>query len=132
MQTSHERLDGTTSITLLGVLQDVSGRRLNVADFGLPMTTPPPGTGPIILVCGTSMNAGKTHSVVSLVRGLVGSGQRVAEAGARGAEAIVMEIADRLRQAETAAILADSRLRSMLAGTLFAAGDAMAALAGVA
>ena len=178
----HERMDQATAITLLGVLQEASGRRLNVADFALPMATPLPGTGPIILVCGTSMNAGKTHSVVSLVRGLVQSGKRVAavkatgtgaggdlwrmqdagaavvldftdagmattfkmpherivagtqalvaEAWARGAEALVMEIADGLCQAETAAILVDPRLRTQLAGTVFAAGDAMGAVAG--
>jgi hypothetical protein len=179
----HERMDMATSITLLGALVDDGGRRLNVADFALPMAAPLPGTGPVILVCGTSMNAGKTHSVVSLVRGLVRSGKRVAaikatgtgaggdlwrmqdagaavvldftdagmattfqmplerlldgtralvaEAWARGAETIVMEVADGLCQAETAAILVDPQLRSLLAGTVFAAGDAMGAVAGV-
>lgn len=182
-QARHERMDEATAITLVGALRDMTGRRLNVADFALPVAVPLPDAGPIILVCGTSMNAGKTHSVVSLVRGLVSSGRRVAaikatgtgaggdlwrmqdagaatvldftdagmattfqmpherivagtqslvtEAWRQGAEAIVMEIADGLCQAETSAILVDPRLRSLLAGTVFAAGDAMGAVAGV-
>jgi len=183
-QARHERMDQPTAITLLGALVDGAGRRLNLAGFALPaVTAPMQRARPIILVCGTSMNAGKTHTMVSLVRGLVRGGRRVAaikatgtgaggdlwrmqdagaatvldftdagmattfmmpvariaagteallaEAARRGAEAIVVEIADGLCQAETAALLADPGLRALATGTVFAAGDAMGAVAGV-
>lgn len=185
----HERMAPATEVTLEGALTDADGRRLNVADFALPAASathpeplPGPWSVPIILVCGTSMNAGKTHAAASLVRGLVLGGRRVvaikatgtgaggdlwhmldagaaavldftdagmattfrmpaeriiagtealvAEAWRQGAEAIVMEIADGLCQVETAELLADSRLRQMLTGTIFAACDAMGAVAG--
>ncbi|SMO43980.1 DUF1611 domain-containing protein [Paracoccus laeviglucosivorans] len=49
-----------------------------------------------------------------------------------GAEIMVMEIADGLFQQETAALLADAETRSWFSGVLFACGDGVAALGGVA
>lgn len=46
------------------------------------------------------------------------------------ADVIVVEVADGLLQAETAALLQSPRFRSLVSGMVFAAGDAMAAVCG--
>lgn len=55
----------------------------------------------------------------------------VATAAARGADIVVVEIADGVFQQETRAILRGSRIRDRLDGILFAAPDALSALGGV-
>jgi len=55
----------------------------------------------------------------------------VATAAARGAEVVVVEIADGVFQQETRAILKASRIRDRLDGILFAAPDALSAHGGV-
>ncbi|WP_170519946.1 DUF1611 domain-containing protein [Ruegeria atlantica] len=55
----------------------------------------------------------------------------VATAAERGAEVVVVEIADGVFQQETRAILQSSRIRDRLDGILFAAPDALSALGGV-
>ena len=55
----------------------------------------------------------------------------VATAASRGAEVVVVEIADGVFQQETRAILKSSRIRDRLDGILFAAPDALSALGGV-
>lgn len=55
----------------------------------------------------------------------------VATAAARGAEIVVVEIADGVFQQETREILKSSRIRDRLDGILFAAPDALSALGGV-
>ncbi|WP_348827092.1 hypothetical protein [Halomonas sp. RT37] len=55
----------------------------------------------------------------------------VGGAAARGAEVVVVEIADGVFQDETAAILADSPIIERLDGILFAAPDALGAVGGV-
>ena len=55
----------------------------------------------------------------------------VATAAARGAEIVVVEIADGVFQQETRAILKASRIRDRLDAILFAAPDALSALGGV-
>lgn len=54
----------------------------------------------------------------------------IATAAARGAEVVVVEIADGVFQQETRAILKSSRIRDRLDGILFAAPDALSALGG--
>lgn len=55
----------------------------------------------------------------------------VSTAAARGAEVVVVEIADGVFQQETRAILKSSRIRDRMDGILFAAPDALSALGGV-
>ena len=55
----------------------------------------------------------------------------VATAAARGAEIVVVEIADGVFQQETREILKSSRIRDRMDGILFAAPDALSALGGV-
>lgn len=64
-----------TRIRPLGLLTGAAGV-LTVADGALPAPTPASPV-PTILVAGTSMNAGKTTTVASLVHGLSRSGLRV-------------------------------------------------------
>lgn len=73
----HDRMIEPTRIAPIGLIGDAEGKRLNLRRYALrpreqrwPITT--------ILVAGTAMNSGKTYSAASLVRGLKGSGYRVA------------------------------------------------------
>lgn len=73
----HQRMKPPTQITPLGLLGDAQGRRLNLRSFGVdaPETTP---QIPAVLSLGTSMNAGKTLTATSLVRGFKRLGFKVA------------------------------------------------------
>lgn len=177
----HDKTMFPTAIVPLGLVTDSRGRVLNVADFAVapePMLAVPPA----IVVYGTSMNAGKTTTAASLVRGLAKAGFAVGaakvtgtgagndlwammDAGAcaaldftdagfattylapidalvegaqhllhslagAGAEIAVLEVADGLFQPETAALARAQEFRKLTGGVLFAAGDAMGAVAG--
>ncbi len=61
-----------------------------------------------------------------------GADRLIADAAIRGADIIVMELADGLHQLETAALLSDPGFQQRLTGTLFAANDALSAQSGVA
>lgn len=80
---SHGQMKPATALTIRGALHNRDGLRMNVAQYGLSASVRPLGI-PLIVICGTAMNAGKTHSVASLVRGLVRAGQRVAAIKATG------------------------------------------------
>lgn len=56
----------------------------------------------------------------------------IAQAGAQGCDVVVMEIADGLLQRETAQIIADPWFAELIAGLVFACGDAVAAVGGAA
>ncbi|MDT8345601.1 MAG: hypothetical protein RQ752_14350 [Thermohalobaculum sp.] len=74
---SHDRMKPPTAITLLGAVCAASGQRMNLADFAVA-AAPRPARVPVLAVCGTSMNSGKTHTVASIVRGLTLGGHRAA------------------------------------------------------
>ena len=79
----HARVRQATAIEVLGVLQDSTGRTLNLADFAAdqhPRSRP----ARVIAVVGSSMNAGKTTTVAGLVHGLSRSGFRVGAAKLTG------------------------------------------------
>jgi hypothetical protein len=159
------------------------GRPLDVARAALPLRTASRVTMPVVLVVGSSMNAGKTTACASLIHGLSRAGLRVgaakvtgtgsfgdvqsyADAGAdevldftdagyastyrvdlaaleraalgligelqaRGCEVAVVEIADGLFQRETAELLASPWIAAAARGVVYAAADAMGAVAGV-
>ena len=67
----------------IGLVGNAEGERLNVADYRI---TPQESANQItvILVVGTAMNAGKTFTAASVVRGLKESGYRVAGIKATG------------------------------------------------
>ncbi|WP_052081320.1 transposase [Paracoccus halophilus] len=73
----HQRMKPPTRITPLGILGDAEGNRLNVMQFGVQAPEFAP-TIPAILSLGTSMNAGKTLTATSLVRGFKRMGYKVA------------------------------------------------------
>lgn len=73
----HGRMKPPTQITPLGLIGDRSGKRLNVAQFRVSAEEHVPNL-PVILSLGTSMNAGKTLTSTSLVRGLKRAGFKVA------------------------------------------------------
>lgn len=182
--TEKSGLVGNASqINALGILADSEGRPINIADFALPRLPPRLPSQPIIAVAGTAMNAGKTETVINLVKGLVRHGFKVGAAKVTGTGAggdvwaamdagadmvldftdgglpstykapldqvercalnliahlsesrvdvIVLELADGLFQAETAALLLSPVFTQQLDGIIFAAGDAMGAVAGV-
>ena len=59
-----------TRLEAIGLVGDEEGRVVNLADFALPQLPWHTPTVPIIAVAGTAMNAGKTETVINLVKGL--------------------------------------------------------------
>ena len=172
-----------THITPLAWVGGESGSPANLRDYALPtlerIPTPRPRT---IVVCGTSMDSGKTQTAAFLCKGLSLAGLRAGYAKITGTgsggdtwllrdacadpvldftdaglastylepareiervfttlvghlalsnvDAIVLEIADGVLQAETAALLRSSLFAANVDGVIFACGDAMGALAG--
>ncbi len=72
----HTSMKDATRIRPIGLLA-ADGRVLNVLDGAVPQPPQPMTHIPTILVAGTSMNAGKTTTVASLVHGLTAAGLRV-------------------------------------------------------
>lgn len=81
--TRNEKMIPSTRISPIGLITDAEGNRLNLKDFAVDAPAP---VNPIkvILSLGTSMNAGKTFTSTSLVRGFKGAGYRVAAIKATG------------------------------------------------
>lgn len=77
---SHDRMRSATAIEILGAVGDGRGRRLTLRDYvisphcGLPTSSRPA----VVVVCGTSMNAGKTFTAASWARGFALGGHTVA------------------------------------------------------
>lgn len=182
VESKHASVAEPTKLRLLGTVGDERQLPLQLTDYALQPVSRT-GNMRVMVVCGTSMDSGKTHTVMSAIMGLRRRGYRVAgikltgsaagrdtwnmlDAGAdialdfvdggfpstylctreelldlhhlllghaavQGADWAVIEIADGLLQPETAALLQDLRFRSTVDHYLFAAGEPMAALAGV-
>ncbi|MDQ3628743.1 MAG: DUF1611 domain-containing protein [Actinomycetota bacterium] len=83
---AHGRMSEATSLLPVGLLVDSDGRRLNLRSGAVP--TPETvwrADRPVtVAVLGASMNAGKTTSAASLVRGLRAAGVRVGAAKVTG------------------------------------------------
>ena len=71
---AHEAVKEPTKLEICGALSGEDGHPLALADFACP--APPPVVPPLgtIVVVGSSMNSGKTTTVVSIVRGLTQAG----------------------------------------------------------
>ena len=71
---AHEAVKEPTKLEIFGALTGEDGHPLSLTEFACP--APPPAVPPLgtIAVVGSSMNAGKTTSVVSIVRGLTQAG----------------------------------------------------------
>lgn len=77
MLSRHEAVPDPTRLRLLGRAADGSGKPLRLADFA---GAPPSGGGRlrVIAVCGSSMDAGKSHTARSVIRALRTAGHAVA------------------------------------------------------
>src|SRR5260370_2638951 len=78
VESKHGKAAEPSKLRLLGALGDVNGSPLNLRHFALA-PLPQPNQPNVVVVCGTSMDAGKTHTVMSLIMGL--RKQRLAIAG---------------------------------------------------
>jgi len=182
VKSKHAGVPDPTRLRILGAIGTEDGRALHLRDYALPPVAASrrPRT---IVVCGTSMDSGKTYTAFSLIFGLQSQGHRVGaykltgtaagrdtwsmlDAGAdpvldfidgghpstylcqpeelldlhdllsghvavEGADWLVIEVADGLLQAETAALLQSPRFTSTVDAFIFAAGDPLAATGGV-
>jgi molybdopterin-guanine dinucleotide biosynthesis protein len=79
----NERMTPPTKIQPIGLIGDKYGNPLNIFDYRI-QTEEKELPANIVLVVGTSMNAGKTYTAASLVRGLKQSGYRAAGIKATG------------------------------------------------
>jgi hypothetical protein len=79
VESKHADVPQPSKLRLLGFLGDADGRPLRLRQFGLEPA--PVADRPrlrVIGVCGTSMDAGKTYTAVSIIKGLCRQGHRVA------------------------------------------------------
>lgn len=74
----HAAMSAPTRLQPLGLIGDDDGRPLNLRQFALPPRPVPARMPEVFVVCGSSMNAGKTHTVAMLVRGLLAAGRQTA------------------------------------------------------
>lgn len=79
----HARMTEPTRITPMGLVGDARGRPINLMDYAIE-PAPQQREIPVVLIAGTSMNAGKTYTSASLVKGLSQSGVRAAGIKATG------------------------------------------------
>ena len=73
----HERIMQPTWIVPVGLIGRANGRRINLADYAI-QPAGPRRTIKTVVVAGTAMNAGKTYTAASIMRGLKQMGKRVA------------------------------------------------------
>jgi len=73
----HENVKSPTELTPVGLLTDSTGKVVNLHDFALTATQLIRNRPPVIAVVGSSMNAGKTTTAASLIRGLTVAGLSV-------------------------------------------------------
>jgi hypothetical protein len=70
VQSRHDGVPEASKLRLLGALGDGAGQPLSLRSFALPVP-PRAGRSPkVVVVCGSSMDAGKTHTASSLIAGL--------------------------------------------------------------
>lgn len=86
MQAKHARTRNPTRIQPIGLLADWHGHVLNLRDFTLRLDHAAPGAAAcrVIVIVGTSMNAGKTTTAAHLIHGLTRAGLKVGAAKVTG------------------------------------------------
>ena len=77
VQSKHATIAEPTKLRSLGTIGDAEGRPLRLRDFAL-LRVSAASHPRVIVVCGTSMDSGKTHTAMSLIVGLRRQGERVA------------------------------------------------------
>jgi hypothetical protein len=80
----HEKMKVPTLIDPIGIIGDINKQPINLSQFSLEQVTSI-GSRPLtIAVVGTSMNAGKTTTAASLIKGLTSYGMKVGAAKITG------------------------------------------------
>jgi hypothetical protein len=77
VESKHDGVTGPTQLRILGAIGDQLHKPLSSVDFALPPVASQ-GKVRVAVVCGTSMDAGKTHTVMCTIKGLRHQGHRVA------------------------------------------------------
>jgi hypothetical protein len=78
VESRHASVPDSSKLRLLGALGDRDGKPLVLRSFSLPPVLRSPKRPRIVVVCGSSMDAGKTHTASSTIAGLKKLGQGVA------------------------------------------------------
>ncbi|GAC1415298.1 MAG: DUF1611 domain-containing protein [Gemmatimonadaceae bacterium] len=79
VESKHDNVSDPSKLRILGAIGDADGRPLRLSHYSLsPALSPLQAAPRVIGVCGTSMDAGKTYTVRSVVLGLRRQGLRVA------------------------------------------------------
>jgi hypothetical protein len=76
VERKHAKAADPSKLRILGLIADSDGRPLHLSQFALP-PKPAAFQAHVTVVCGTSMDAGKTHTALSLIMGLRQEGNRV-------------------------------------------------------
>jgi len=84
MNHRHASVKAPTSIQPIGLLADINKQRINLKDTALPKLVSLFSRPYTVGVVGTAMNAGKTTTAATLIRGLVNAGYRVGAAKVTG------------------------------------------------
>ena len=74
VESKHAAVADPSTLTLLGDLCDSAGHPLRLSDYVVNPLMPSHSVR-LVVVVGTSMDAGKTYTAMSLIRGLAQSGQ---------------------------------------------------------
>ncbi len=69
VQSKHSDVPEASKLRLIGAIGDAQGRPLNLRNFGVPLV-PANSRPPVLVVCGTSMDSGKTYTAKSIISGL--------------------------------------------------------------
>ncbi len=77
VESKHDGVAGPTKLRILGSIGDQHEKPLNSVNFSL-RPSESRGRIHVAVVCGTSMDAGKTHTVICTIKGLRNQGYRVA------------------------------------------------------
>ena len=77
VQTKHGKVADPTRLKLIGAITDKQGRPLTMRGYRL-QPSPVDSRPHITVVCGSSMDAGKTHTAMSIIKGLSKAGKTVA------------------------------------------------------
>src|SRR5262249_48088404 len=77
VESKHASVGEPTKLRLLGLVGDEHRHELQLTDHSLGLA-PVARAIRVVVVCGTSMDAGKTHTVISTIMGLRRQGYRVA------------------------------------------------------
>lgn len=79
VESKHDSVSEPSKLRIVGAIGDADGKSVRLRDYALSPTLSPRQIAPrVIAVCGTSMDAGKTYTVRSVILGLRKKGLRVA------------------------------------------------------